>query len=102
MTTRKNKIPAIARELKIAEAALLEWKSKEEPLAATMVMQYELLKKELLKDLLVELVQTGVSFNSAGDFIHRLTAYLQNMEQKQPLPNAIRSNLAEIETMLVA
>jgi hypothetical protein len=49
MTTRK--LSSLTNELKIADAALQEWKGKDEPLSATMVMQYELLKQELLKDL---------------------------------------------------
>ena len=100
MTTRK--ITTLTSDLKIADAALQSWKGKDEPLSATMVLQYELLKQELLKDLLVELVQSGISFNSAGDFIQRLTSYLQTTEQKKQLPNAIRSNLEEVEKLLLA
>ena len=89
MTTQK--LTSLTSDLKSADAALQSWKAKDEPLSATMVMQYELLKQELLKDLLVELVQGGISFNSAGDFIQRLTSYLQTTEQKKQLPTAIRS-----------
>ncbi len=96
------KISTITNDLKIAETALLEWKAKDEPLAKTMVMQYELLKKELLKDLLVELVESGVNFNSVGDFIQRLTAYLKSKEKLEKLPKAITANLTEVEKLLVA
>ena len=100
MTTQK--LTSLTSDLKIADAALQSWKAKDEPLSATMVMQYELLKQELLKDLLVELVQGGISFNSAGDFIQRLTSYLQTTEQKKQLPTAIRSKLEEVEKLLLA
>ncbi|MBI5916302.1 MAG: hypothetical protein HY842_13075 [Bacteroidetes bacterium] len=100
MTTQK--LASLTNDLKIADAALQEWKGKDEPLSATMVMQYELLKQELLKDLLVELVQSGVNFNSAGDFIQRLTNYLKSTEQQEKLPKFISSKLAEVEKLLVA
>ncbi len=100
MTTQK--LSSLTSDLKIADAALQSWKAKDEPLSSTMVMQYELLKQELLKDLLVELVQSGISFNSAGDFIHRLTTYLKSTSQQEKLPKSISSKLAEVEKMLVA
>jgi hypothetical protein len=96
------KLSSLTNDLKIADAALQEWKGKDEPLSATMVMQYELLKQELLKDLLVELVQSGISFNSAGDFIQRLTTYLKSTAQQEKLPKSISSKLAEVEKLLVA
>ncbi|MBK9016716.1 MAG: hypothetical protein IPM82_23030 [Saprospiraceae bacterium] len=60
------------------------------------------MKQELLKDLLVELVQSGVSFNSAGDFIQRLTTYLKSTAQQEKLPKSISSKLAEVEKLLIA
>jgi len=100
MTKRQSKVPAITKEIKLADEALREWKAKEDPLAATMVMQYELLKKDLLKDLLVELVQSGVSFKSAGAFIQRLTAYIQKIEKEEKLSENVSSKLAEVEKLL--
>ncbi len=102
MKTRQSKISAIAREIKIADEALREWSAKNEPLAPTMVFQYELLKKDLLKDLLVELVQSGVSFNSAGSYIQQITSYLQKMEKKERLSEVVRGNLEEVEKVLAA
>ena len=100
MTTKKSKIPAIANEIRQADEALREWKSKREPLSEVMILQYELLKKDLLKDLLVELVQSGVSFKSAGDFIHLLTGYLQKAEKAEQLSPALKKNLAAVEKLL--
>jgi len=100
MEVYKSKISGIAKEIKIAEEALLDWKSKDEPIAAVMISQYESLKKDLLKDLLVELVRTGISFNTAGDFIQRLTTYLRNEEADLPLPIGVKQEFAEVERML--
>ena len=100
MNTNKSKIPSIANEIRQADTAVREWQSKKEPLSATMVMQYELLKKDLLKDLLVELIQSNISFKSAGNFIQRLTLYLQKSEQEETISEAIKKELKSVEKIL--
>ena len=73
----------------------------DDPADEILVVQFQIRKRRLLKELLSELALSGVSFNENKHFIQSLTAYLEKTDQPNGISEGLKSNLAEVEAMLV-
>ncbi len=95
------KIYGIVREIKETQAMIKYHDEGDDPVDAIMAEQFSIRKRKLLRELLSELALSGVSFNEIKHFIHSLTAYLEKTDQPNGTSEGLKSNLAEVEAMLV-
>jgi len=100
--SRISKIVGIAQDIAHFENALLKIKGMDDPMSDIMRFQYQHSKDQLIKDLMVELVQSGVDFREIEDFLSRLTSYLSSREgQGEKLSPIVQSSLQDVERLVV-
>lgn len=96
------KVHGIVREIKETEAIIKYHEEGDDPMDVIMADQFRHRKHQLLKELLAELALSGVSFKEMKNFIQRLTKYLEKTDKAADASKELKSNLAEVETMLVS
>ena len=76
-----SKIIGITHELKDIEFELYKLESWKDTVGDLMKLQFQKMKQELLKDLLIELIRSGADFNELDDAIATLTLYLSRQSK---------------------
>jgi hypothetical protein len=77
-----SKIVGIAQDLKHFENSLEKINGMNDPMCELMRFQFQHSKEKLLKELLVELVNSGIDFKEIQDFMTSLTNYLSQKDGK--------------------
>jgi len=98
----KHKIQGIVTDIKDTQAMIALHETGDDPLDPFMVKQFRTRKRKLYRELLAELALTELSFREMNQFIKRLTAYLESLDEAQDLPQEILSGLLEAEKLMVA
>ena len=94
------KIKDIIAEIREVEGMIQSHLEGNDPADPILAEQFRHRKNKLLKELLSELALSGVSFREMEHFIQRLTKYLEKTDQAADASVELKSNLAEVETML--
>ena len=67
-----------------------------------MTLQYHKLKKEFVRQLLANLMQSNISFKELEPFFSNATSFLTKDEDGERLAKELKVNLTEVEKMLAA
>ncbi len=95
------KVHGIVREIKETHAMIKYHEAGDDPADVIMADQFRHRKDQLLKELFAELMMSGTSFKEMKSFVRRLTDYLEKSDKAADASNELKSNLAEVEMMLV-
>ncbi len=98
----RNKIQGIVTEIKNTQSMIALHESGDDPLDPFMAKQFKTRKRKLYRELLAEIALTDLSFRDMHEFIKRLTAYLESVDEARDLPEEIQSDLLEAEKWMVA
>ncbi len=99
--TSLDKITGIVHDLKHFDAELNAMQSWNDEMGEIMRFQYQHTKSELIKDLIIELLRSGIPFNKIDAFVFRLTTYLSKQEKKsEPLPQILKSSMQEVDRLV--
>jgi len=98
----KNKIQGIVSDIKNTQSMIALHETGDDPLDPFMVKQFKARKHKLYRELLAEIALTDLSFRDMHQFIKRLTAYLESLDEAQNSPQEIQSDLLEAEKWMVA
>lgn len=71
-----------------------------EPGANLMVVQFEDLKRDFVKQLLTELIDSQHNISDIEPFIHQATTYLKKFDRKENKAVDLKKNLKEVERMI--
>lgn len=96
------KIHGIVEEIKKTHAILHFHEQGKDPADTILAEQFRIRKIKLFKELLAELVLSGITFKSMAPVIRRFTAYLEKSDVRGDFPKEIKSNLAEVEMLMPA
>ncbi len=96
------KVHGIVREIRETQAMIKYHEGGDDPVDAIMADQFRHRKYQLLKELLAELALSGISFKDMKSFVRQLTNYLEKSDKASHASKELKSNLAEVRTMLVA
>ncbi len=96
------KIYGIVEEIKKTHAMILYHQQGNDPADEILAEQFRIRNRKLFKELLAELVLSGVSFKSTAPIIRRLTVYLEKSDVAGTFPKELKSNLAEVEKLVPA
>ncbi len=96
------KIYGIVEEIKKTHAMIDLHKKGSDPADTILAEQFTIRERKLFKELLAELVLSGVSFKSTAPLIQRLTTYLEKSDVVGTFPRELKSNLAEVERLMPA
>ena len=66
------------------------------------IWQFKELKKDFIKELLAYLVQSDLDLAEIESFIKNATAYLKKFAGKEMMGNDLKTDLKEVERMMVA
>ena len=92
-----SKIIGIVQDIKHFENSILKTKDMADPMSELMRFQFQHSKDQLIKDLIVELVRSGIDFHEIEDLLSQLTAYLSRKEgQGEKLTPLVQSSLQEV------
>lgn len=97
-----SKIIGITDELKSIEAELSKMELWNDTVGDLMKFQFQHMKQELLKDLLVELIRSGADFKEIDEPIAMLTLYLSQRSEGEQLAPEVKSSLMEIKRLVAA
>ena len=99
--SRVSKIIGIAQDIKHFENSLLKIEGVDDPVSELMRFQFQHSKDQLIKDLIVELLQSGIDFQEIEVFLSRLMVYLsRNNGQGEKLSPLVQSSLQEVERLV--
>jgi len=98
--TSISKIIGITDELKGIEAELSRIASWNDTVGDLMKLQFQKMKQELLKDLLVELIRSGADFNELDDAIATFTLYLSRQSKGEHLEPEVKNSLKEVKRLV--
>jgi hypothetical protein len=97
-----SKIIGITDELKGIEAQLSKMESWNDTVGDLMKFQFQHMKQELLKDLLVELIRSGADFKEIDESVSMLTLYLAQQSKGEELAPEVRNSLKEVKRLVAA
>ncbi len=98
-----TKIANIISWIKDAEMMVKTWKKHQpDPAANLMVSQFEDLKRDFVKQLLAELLQSQHNIADIESFIFRATSYLKKFDRKDFSAGDLPENLKEVEMLMGA
>jgi hypothetical protein len=97
-----HKIKDIISEIKEVEGMIKFHLDGNDPADPIMAEQFRHRKNKLLKELLSELALSGVNFKDMRGFIRRLTTYLEKTDSAASMPKELKSNLAQVEKLMLA
>ena len=98
--TSVSRIIGIVQDIKHFEDSILKTQGAD-PMSELMRFQFQHSKEQLVKDLIVELVRSGIDFQEIEDLLARLTAYLSRKEgQGEKISPAVQSSLREVERLV--
>jgi hypothetical protein len=95
------KINTLVREIKETEAMIQLHRDKKNAVDALMLQQFQQRQQSLAKELLVLLLQSGLSLKNMEPTIASILAYLRQFDKEELIPNQLREHLSEAERVLV-
>ena len=96
-----SKIAGIISWIKETEMMIETWKKHQpDPAANLMVLQFEDLKRDFVKQLLAELLQSPHNMADIEPFIFRATNWLRKFDRKDFPAGDLPANLKEVEYMM--
>ena len=100
MDTMFVKINTIVREIKDTEAMIQLHRNKQNAVDALMLQQFQQRQQSLAKELLVRLLQSGLSLKNVEPTIASVLAYLRQFDKDELIPNQLREHLSEASRVL--
>jgi hypothetical protein len=97
-----HKIKGIIADIKTTQEMIYLHQDNSDPLDAFMVSQFSSRKRKLFRELLSELALSDLRFQDIRYFIDSLTNYIEQGEEAIDVSPEMKSNLTEIEALLVA
>ena len=98
-----NKIIGIVHDIKHFDQVLHSTQAWDDKVGDLVRFQDEHSKAELVKDLIIELLRSGVGFREIEGFLAKLTTYLSTHDAGgEPLSPVIKASLQELERLVVA
>ncbi len=101
MVTDGRFLGIISRIRETEEMIKMWQKSLPDPAANFMVLQFEDLKHDFVKQLLAELLQSQHNISDIEPFIRRATSYLKKFDRKDNPAKELKANLREVEGMMI-
>jgi PP-loop superfamily ATP-utilizing enzyme len=96
-----SKIVGISHDIKHFEKSIDNIKGMDDPMCNLMRWQFQHSKEQLLKELMVELVNSGIEFSEIQSYLNSVTSYLSRNEGKgEKLPEIALINLQEVEKLM--
>ena len=74
---------------------------KSEPLGKGMILEMERKKQDLLKELLVEMINAGISFTKFENAYMQIFTYLKSKDSETYFSKELQNNINQIEEILV-
>ena len=102
MDTMFVKINTLVREIKDTEAMIQLHKGYQNQVDALMLQQFQQRQQSLAKELLVLLLQSGLSLKNVEPTISSILTYLRQFDKEELIPNQLMENLSEASKALVA
>lgn len=102
MDTMFVKINTLVREIKDTEAMIQLHKGNQNQVDALMLQQFQQRQQSLAKELLVLLLQSGLSLKNVEPTISSILTYLRQFDKEELIPNQLMENLSEASKALVA
>jgi len=96
------KINTLVREIKDTEAMIQLHKGNQNQVDALMLQQFQQRQQSLAKELLVLLLQSGLSLKNVEPTISSILTYLRQFDKEELIPNQLMENLSEASKALVA
>ncbi|MCY7330190.1 MAG: hypothetical protein LH618_16685 [Saprospiraceae bacterium] len=101
--SRISKIVVIAHDIKHFDNMLLGTKTSADPINEIMRFQFQHSKEQLFKELMAELVLSGIGFREIAGFLAKLTTYLSDHDTEgEPLSPVLKASLQEVERLVGA
>ena len=101
MDSLLGKINTQVREIKETEAMIQLHRNKQNPVDALMLQQFQQRQQSLAKELLVLLLQSGLSLKNVEPTIASILVYLRQFDKEELIPNQLREHLSEVSRALV-
>ncbi len=98
--TSRSKISGIVAEMKGIEAQLSGMSNWDDTVGQFMKFQFADMKRELLKELLIELIKSDANLADMDDTFIKFFAYLSNQAKSEQLSPEIRSSIQEVEELV--
>ncbi|MBC7774552.1 MAG: hypothetical protein H7246_03870 [Phycisphaerae bacterium] len=98
--TSISKIIGITDELKGIEAELTKMESWNDTVGDLMKLQFQHIKQELLRDLLVELIRSETDFKEIDESVTMLTLYLSRQSNGEALAPEVKKSLKEVKRLV--
>jgi len=95
------KINTLVREIKETETMILLHRNKQNAVDVLMLKQFQQRQQSLAKELLVLLLQSGLSLKNVEPTITSILAYLRQFDKDELISNSLREHLSEAERALV-
>jgi hypothetical protein len=96
-----SKIVGIIHDIKHFENSIQIMNGDTDPICDIMRWQFQHSKEQLLKELMVELVNSGIEFSEIQGYLNSVTSYLSRNEGKgEKLPEIALINLQEVEKLM--
>ena len=95
------KINTLVREIKETEAMIQLHRNKQNAVDALMLQQFQQRQQSLAKELLVLLLQSGLSLKNVEPTIASILTYLRQFDKEELISNQLREHLSEAERVLV-
>lgn len=100
--TSISKIIGITDELKGIESELSKMNLWNDAVGELMKFQFQHMKQELVKDLLVELIRSSLDFKEIDEPIATLTLYLSQQSKGEQLTPEVKRSLKELKILVAA
>ncbi|HRI60457.1 MAG TPA: hypothetical protein PK228_12055 [Saprospiraceae bacterium] len=98
--TSQSKISGIVAEMKGIEAQLSIMSNWDDKVGEFMKFQFVHMKRELLKELLIELIKSDENLVEMDEAFFKFVAYLSNQAKSEHLSPEIRSSIREAEGLV--
>lgn len=96
-----NKIIGIVHDIKHFDQVLHSTQVWDDEMGNLVRFQDEHSKAELVKELIIELLRSGIGFREIEGFLAKLTAYLSSHETHgEPISPTVKASLQEVERLV--
>lgn len=97
-----HKVYGITEEIKKTQSMIQLYEGGNDPADSIMEQQFLIRKNNLFRELLSELILSGISMTPIKDLIQQLASYIEKSEQQLSPIKEEKYDLREVEKLLAA
>jgi hypothetical protein len=95
-----SKIVGLIAEIKAIDEQLISMSGWDDTVGELMHLQFQQMKREMLKDLMVELIRGDFDHSEIDSFFTHFSEFLSKKYKSEKLSPEIKSSLQEVERLM--